>query len=348
MSVSPFDHPILSSLLGDAEIAVYFSVDAEITAMLSFESALAQAEAAEGLIPKDHAERIADRLRGFVPDRQALAEAVADDGVVVPELVAQLRRAVGGEAARSVHWGSTSQDVIDSAAFIRLSRAAAILGERLSLLLGALDALAKRSEGRTIDGHTRMQIARPIAIAHKLDEWRSPLARLWAKRPPRLPVQLGGAVGNRAELGDKAQAVADRVADALGLERADRASHADRDRLAELAHWLSAVTGILGKLGQDVALMAQNEVAQITLASGGKSSAMPGKCNPVKAEVLVTLARFNSTQLSGVHSALVHEYERSGAAWTLEWMLLPQMAVATGAALRTALALVGEIGFTQG
>jgi 3-carboxy-cis,cis-muconate cycloisomerase len=345
MSVSPFDHPILSPLLGDAEIAAFFSADAEIRAMLAFEVALAQAEAAEGVIDTGDAELIAQRLQDFGPDRDALAAAVAVDGVVVPELVAQLRQAVGGEAARSVHRGSTSQDVIDSAAFMRLNQAAAVLAERLDRMAEALDALSQRWGALVITGHTRMQAARPITVAHKVDEWRAPLDRLRDRRPSRLAVQLGGAVGDRAELGAKAQAVADRLADALGLERADGASHTDRVPVADLAHWLSAITGSLGKFGQDIALMAQTEVAQVTLAGGGKSSAMPGKCNPVKAEVLVSLARFNSTLVSGMHSALVHEYERSGAAWTLEWMLLPQMAVATGASLRTALSLVGEIGF---
>ena len=105
------------------------------------------------------------------------------------------------------------------------------------------------------------------------------------------------------------------------------------------------MTGSLGKFGQDVALLAQSEVGEIRLASGGGSSAMPHKVNPVGAEVLVTLARFNATLLSGMHQALVHENERSGAAWTLEWMLLPQMMAATGAALATAQRLLPDIAF---
>ena len=103
------------------------------------------------------------------------------------------------------------------------------------------------------------------------------------------------------------------------------------------------MTGTLGKMGQDIALMAQNEIGEIELSGGGGSSAMAHKHNPVKAEMLVTLARFNAVQLAGIHQSLVHEQERSGAAWTLEWMLMPQMAVAAGAALRTARQLTSEI-----
>src|SRR5690606_34638474 len=99
------------------------------------------------------------------------------------------------------------------------------------------------------------------------------------------------------------------------------------------------------KMGQDVALMAQNEVGEVRLASGGGSSAMPHKVNPVGAETLVALARFNATLVSGIHHSLVHENERSGAAWTLEWLFLPQMIAATAASLATAERLVGSLSF---
>jgi 3-carboxy-cis,cis-muconate cycloisomerase len=135
------------------------------------------------------------------------------------------------------------------------------------------------------------------------------------------------------------------MATRLGLGVVPRARHSERDGQAELADWLSLVTGSLGKMGQDIALMAQSEVGEVRLRGGGGSSAMPHKVNPVGAEVLVTLARFNAALVSGMHQALVHENERSGAAWTLEWMLLPQMATAAGAALRTALHLVGNMEF---
>ncbi|TIV46791.1 MAG: 3-carboxy-cis,cis-muconate cycloisomerase, partial [Mesorhizobium sp.] len=127
----------------------------------------------------------------------------------------------------------------------------------------------------------------------------------------------------------------------LGLADAPQ-WHSQRDALAEFAGWLSLVAGSLGKFGQDIALMAQGE-SDIKLAGAGGSSAMPHKQNPVKAEALVALARFSATQLSGVHQALVHEQERSGAAWTLEWLILPQMVVATAAALRLAAELAGRI-----
>ena len=139
-------------------------------------------------------------------------------------------------------------------------------------------------------------------------------------------------MGTLDKLGDKGPAVARRVADKLDLGLPERSWHSQRDGIGELADWLALVTGSLGKIGQDVALMAQTRSTKSALSGGGASSAMPHKQNPVKAEVLVTLARYNAALLGGMHRRMVHEQERSGAAWTLEWLVLPQMLMATGAA----------------
>ena len=156
-------------------------------------------------------------------------------------------------------------------------------------------------------------------------------------------MQFGGAAGNLHVLGDRGPKVAEALARELGLGLPEGQWQSQRDRIGEFAAWISLTAGSLGKFGQDIALMAQNEIAEVALGSGGGSSAMPMKQNPVKAEVLVALARFEATLLAGIHQSLVHEQERSGAAWTLEWMLLPQMCMGLGAALRSALDLVGSI-----
>jgi 3-carboxy-cis,cis-muconate cycloisomerase len=160
-----------------------------------------------------------------------------------------------------------------------------------------------------------------------------------------LVLHFGGAAGTLDKLGGRGPGVSRRLASELGLRAVPPARHSERDGMAALASWLALVTGSVGKTGQDIALMAQSEVGEIRLASGGGSSAMPHKVNPVGAETLVALARFNATLVSGMHHAMVHENERSGAAWTLEWMLLPQMATAAGAALRTAASLLASISF---
>lgn len=340
---------LLGALVGDAELEPLFSDEADLKTQLRIEAALAGAEAEHGLITPEAAAAIDAACQDFVPDRAALAHAMAQDGVVVPGLIKKLRAAVGEPHAGAVHRGATSQDIIDTSLVLRLAEAVAILAARLAGLIACLDTLGQRDGGRGLMAHTRMQVALPFTAADKISGWRAPLARhktrLAELKPRLLVLQLGGPVGTRAELGPEAEAIAAGLAARLGLV-AGPPWHSQRDGIAEFGSWLSLVSGSLGKIGQDVALLAQNEVAAVKLAGGGTSSAMAHKQNPVAAEGLVALARFNAGMVGTLHQALVHENERSGAAWTLEWMVLPQMVVATGAALRTARTLLENLSFT--
>ena len=345
MTVSPFDHPLLSGLLGDEEAARYFSLEADIAAMLAFERALAGAEAACGVVSHEAEAAIAKALATFRPDTAKLRAGVAKDGVVVPELVRQIRATVDGKHRDFVHFGATSQDVIDTSLVLRLRGAVEHIGLLLSENIVRLAGLEQDFGGRALTAMTRMQPAMPITVADRIASWRAPLERhhlrLKELSARLLVVQFGGAAGTLDKLGGKAAAVRAALAAKLGLGDAPQ-WHSQRDTLAEFAGWLSLVTGSLGKFGQDIALLAITG-ADIRLSGGGGSSAMPHKQNPVKAEALVALARFSAVQLSGMHHAMVHEQERSGAAWTLEWLILPQMVVATAAALRLAAELAGQI-----
>jgi 3-carboxy-cis,cis-muconate cycloisomerase len=317
--------------------------------MLRVEVALAEAEADAGLIAPDAAVRIRQICATFTPDWSGLARGLAQDGVVVPALLKQLRAAAGAAHQGAVHTGATSQDIIDTSLVLRLAQAIGLFEERLDAIAAGLDSLKAASGRKPLMAHTRMQVALPFTVADKIETWRAPLvrgtARLAEIKPRLLLLQLGGPVGTRAELGERADAIAAGMASRLALGIAP-AWHSQRDGIAEFGDWLSLVSGSLGKLGQDVALMAQNEVSAVKLAGGGKSSAMAHKQNPVGAEVLVTLARFNAGLLGTLHQSLVHENERSGAAWTLEWLVLPRMVVTTGASLRTALTLINGLSFT--
>jgi 3-carboxy-cis,cis-muconate cycloisomerase len=345
MTVSPFDHPLLAGLVGDGEVAIRFSLAAEIAAMLGFEHALVDAEAELGVIPTEAGVAIATVLDRFVPDTAALRAATARDGVVVPELIRQLRAAVGEPHAGHVHFGATSQDVIDTALVLRLKPILAVFEERLASLVEAFAGLESRFGSRQLTAVTRMQPAIPITVADRIETWRRPLERhlqrLREQRPRLLAVQFGGAAGTLDALGESGPAVRAALAGKLGLSDAPQ-WHSQRDAIADFASWLSLVTACLGKFGQDIALMVLDGSA-IGLAAGGGSSAMPHKQNPVKAEVLEALGRFNAVQLGAMHQAAIHPLERSGAAWTLEWLALPQMVVATGAALRLAGELIGDI-----
>jgi 3-carboxy-cis,cis-muconate cycloisomerase len=346
MSISVFEHPWLGALLGDDEIARHFSSEAELASMLRFEVALARAESDLGLIPAAAADAIAQAAAKFRPDITALAAGTRRDGMVVPDWIDQLRRQVGEPHGQHVHFGSTSQDVLDTSLVLRLRPVLDILAERLTAIEAQLDALKQKHGKQPTMARTRMQRALPIAWGDRIAAWRTPFMRhqlrLAELRPRLLVLQFGGPVGTFDRFGDRGPALAAALGRALDLPVPDLSWHSARDNLAELAGWLSLVTGSLGKIGQDVAMLAQDEIGEVTLP-GGRSSAMHHKNNPVAPEILVTLARFNATQLSAMHQALVHEQERSGAAWTLEWMILPQMATTTAAALVHATTLVEKM-----
>lgn len=335
MSLSPFDHPVLSGLFGDPEIAGHFSVGADIAAMARFEVELAAAEAECGVISAEAGAAIAQLVCDFVPDLEELRAGVGRDGVVAPELVRQMRKALSGEAAKALHLGATSQDVIDTSLVLRLKPICSILDRRLAVLEAKLDDLAVRFGEHPVMARTRMQDALEIIIADRVADWKLPLIRhreRLAQILPRLLVlQFGGAVGTLDKLGKDGPRVADLLAERLGLGIPKKSWHNQRDVVVEFASWLSLLSGSLGKIGQDFALMAQD--GDIILSGGGGSSAMPHKSNPVAAEMLVSLARYMAGALGTIAPAMVHEQERSGAAWTLEWLVLPQMVGATGSGL---------------
>ena len=341
---------LLRALAGDDEVAHVLSDSADVAAILRFEAALAGSQADAGLVSDEAAARIADVCQSFQPDWPDLARSIAVDGVVVPALVRQLRDAVGPPHASAVHLGATSQDAIDTSLVLRLAPIVDLLEGRLQRLIVGLDGLASEQGSTPLMAHTRMQRALPFTAADKIGTWSAPLRRhldrLSQMRSRLLVLQLGGPVGTREGLAGKGDEIATGLAGRLGLAVAP-SWHSQRDRLAELGSWLSLVTGSLGKIGADVCLMAQNEVAEVVIAGGGGSSAMAHKSNPVAAEVLVALARVNAGLLGALHQGLVHENERSGAAWTLEWLTLPPMVEATAGGLRRAVELVSEITFRE-
>jgi 3-carboxy-cis,cis-muconate cycloisomerase len=344
MTHDAFGHPLLSGLFGDEEIAALLSSEASLAHMLMVESAYAEALGKVGLVPVDIAQTAAVQIKGFVPDVTGLRTRMAADGVVVPALVEQLKGALSADLHIALHKGMTSQDVVDTSLILSLSPILQVLGGRIAALLIALNDLMERFGDNALQGRTRMQAALPIKVGARIKTWQASLVAhqntLSDISPRLLVLQLGGPVGTRAGL---APNIATEMAEILGLSDPAAAWHTNREALVEFAGWLSLVTGSLGKIGVDATLMAQQGVDEIALTGGGRSSAMPHKSNPILAETLVTLARYNATQLPGMHHALVHEQERSGSAWALEWMILPSMVMATGSALSTATKLCGSV-----
>lgn len=338
---------MLDALLRDPEIEALLGDRALLDAMVAVEIALARVQGRLGLIEPDAATRIAAALEGFAPDLSAIDAGLRQSAVPLPALLQQLRRRLGPELGALVHHGATSQDIVDTALVLQLRQVLERLEDGLRRTIAALIDLAEAHERTPMLARTRFQQALPTTFGLKVSGWLDPqvrhLARLEALRPRLLVVQLGGAAGTLSAMGEVGPAVMEGLAGELGLGCPAMPWQSQRDSLVELAAWLALVTGSLGKLGADVLLLAQNEVGEVNEAAGGGSSTMPQKSNPVRAEALVTLARHNAAALAGMAQALVHAHERDGTAWQLEWLTLPGMAGAAGAALAHGLTLAGTL-----
>lgn len=337
---------LLSALAGDPEIESLLSDAAQVGALLAVEKALAGASADCGWISDDAAAAVGAAIDGFAPDWADLTLGMAQDGVVVPALVRQLRSHVAEPHGAALHKGATSQDIIDTGLMLQLAGVFDLFEARLTALLEKLDVLAASYGARELMAHTRMQVALPTVWGAKLGSWREPLQRhlraLGAMRGSLLVVQLGGPVGDRSSFAGHGDALAAALARRLDLGLA-APWQATRDPIVGLGSLLALISGSMGKIGGDIALLAQNELGAVRLAGGGGSSAMAHKSNPVNAEVLVALARANAGLAGTLQQAMLHEYERSGAAWTLEWLTLPAMLVNTGASLLVGTRLLDQV-----
>jgi 3-carboxy-cis,cis-muconate cycloisomerase len=331
------------ALFGDAEVGALFADEARIRAMLEVEGALALAQARLGIIDGAAGRAIAAAAAGLAADPAVLARGAAASGVATIALVEALKAALPADAAAFVHFGATSQDIIDSALMLGAGRALAILDGRLARLADTLSRLAQGHRGTVMAARTRWQQAAPTTFGLKAAGWLAPLPRhrerLAQLRPRCLVVQLGGAAGTLAALEGRGLEVAAALAAELGLTDPGAPWATQRDRPIEIGLWAVLVTGSLGKIGLDVALLAQSEVAEVAEGSPGASSTMPQKANPVAADALVTIARQAAALAASLAGSALAEQERGASAWGLEWLSLPPLLVLAGAALGHAQAL---------
>lgn len=341
---NPFTRTLFGPMFCDDAIAAEFSAIAFTSRMLAFEAAWTRALETVGTVSAKDAEAALNAIEKF--EGTGFSAGSATDGLPVPAFVRALRSGLDDGAAKAIHAGATSQDVIDTAMALTLLEIERLLCDRLALVSKVLDGLTQRFGSDHLMARTRMQAALPAQVMLRTDAWKRAIDDVWARgataRTEIAKVQVGGAVGRRDAPTARGQAVAQNVADQLGLELTP-VWHTNRSGPVSFGHWLTLVSGTIGKIGQDVALMAQQGLDEITLRGGGGSSAMPHKQNPIAAEAMVTLARFVAVQQGGLSQAMIHEQERSGAAWALEWMTLPLMAEATGAALIHSLKLLDQI-----
>lgn len=338
--------PLFAPLFGDDVIARQFSDEQLITHLLAVEVTLAKVQAEAGIIPAQAAGHIAQAAQTLKVDMAALQTDVDKTGVPVIALVAQLRKAVGAEDSEYVHWGATSQDMMDTALVLQLKSCIAHLEHLLAQTIQHLAQLAETHRHTLMAGRTHSQQALPITFGFKVAGWLAPLlrhqVRLAELKPRLLVVQFGGAVGTLAALGQHGLTVQRALAAELDLGVPLMAWHTQRDSLVEFAGWLALVTGSLAKMAQDIILMSQSEVMEVQESdepSRGGSSTMPQKHNPIVSEMMVAAARHNASLLATMQQAMIQEHERATGSWQMEWLALPQMLNLTGSALHKALFL---------
>jgi 3-carboxy-cis,cis-muconate cycloisomerase len=319
---------VFEQFLSTPEIGAIFGDAAIVQGMLDFEAALARAQGAEGVIPMDAVPAIADACRVERYDVASLIAAGSVAGTLAIPLVKQLTAQVAAtdaHAAGYVHWGSTSQDVIDTSMVLATKRAVALVDARLLDLIRAIAALAERHRDAPMLGRTLLQPALVISVGFKLVSWAAPLARgrqRFAVAAARaLKLQLGGAVGTLSVMGDRGPAVAQRMAEQLQLAAAPGNWHTQRDEWVALGCEAGLLAGTLGKIAKDVSLLAQGEVAEVAEPSGGGrggSSAMPHKRNPVASMIVLAAALRTPHRVAALLAAMPQEHERGLGGWQAE------------------------------
>jgi 3-carboxy-cis,cis-muconate cycloisomerase len=331
---------LLDALLGDAEASAPFATRARIQAVLDVVVALAEAQAAGGIVPAAALGPIRAAARAEFYDPAQLGAAARTAGNFTIPLVRALTtrvEAVEPASAAWVHFGATSQDLLDTALVLQLRAAVPVV---IRSLRRAADAAARHAaqHARTpMAGRSWLQHGVPITFGLKAAGWCDALDRTATRLEDALAqasvLQLGGAAGTLAALGGDALPTAERMARALQLALPAVPWHAHRDRLAELAAALGVATGVVGKIGRDVVLLAQTEVGEVTEGTPGGSSTMPQKRNPVAATVAVSASHRTPGLVATVLGAMVQEHERAAGAWQAEWETFPDLVtVAAGGA----------------
>jgi 3-carboxy-cis,cis-muconate cycloisomerase len=334
---------IFSKYLGDGQMLQLVSDDALINKMLQFEMALAKAQSIIGIIPVAAADEINNVLTQLKINPAGLAAGTLQNGIPVIGFLNLAKEKLSDDAKKHLHYGATSQDVMDTAQVLIIRDAVNLIEERIILVIENLAKLLKQYGEIPCMAHTRGQQAIPITFAVKINAWLQPLQRqlqrLTEFKKRILTVQLGGAAGTLAVYPDKAEELITALAKELKLHPAKQ-WHTQRDNFCEFTNWLAMLTGILGKIGADILVMTQTEINEVQENDdGGKSSAMPHKNNPVLSEALVALARLNATLQAQQLQSMVHVNERDATAWILEWNAIPQMLINTGTSLNHAISI---------
>jgi 3-carboxy-cis,cis-muconate cycloisomerase len=344
---------LLDGLFRSEEVEKWLSERTCLQAMLSFESALAKAESHAGVIPKSAVQAISQQCKAPLFDLDALARGAKSSGNIAIPVVKALTALVAknnAEAAGYVHWGATSQDVIDTGLILQLCGALTCIAADVEKLAKGLAELATEHRSTVMVGRTWMQHASPTTFGAKVAGWLDAIdrhrERLRETQTRCLVLQFGGAVGTLAALNEKGDEVAKQLAQELKLPLAEIPWHSHRDRVAEIAATLGLLVGTFGKIATDISLLSQTEVAEVFEPSEkgrGGSSTMPHKRNPVACAAVLSAATRVPGLVGTMLAAMPQEHERGLGGWHAEWETLPEIVSLAGGAAHTMAALVPRL-----
>jgi len=339
MAASVFDSQLNGDLFPSGDAGRLFTDSAEVRAMLLVEGALAKAQGAAGVIPADSAAAISRAVMEVQVDPSSLRKATGQNGVPVPALIAAFRAEMNApEHAQYVHWGATSQDIMDSGLMLRLRQALMLIEADLRSVVQSLAKLAETHATLPMPARTYGQHATPTSFGAVAATWGAPILDLLGELPLLrkncLLVSLSGAAGTASALGDQPAELRAELAKALSLNDPGRSWHVNRTPILRIADWLVRANIAMGKLGEDAIALVQTGIGEITLGGSGASSTMPQKQNPVSPSVLVALARQSSALISVLHGAAMQQHQRDGVAWFSEWLCLPQIVLGAASAAK--------------
>lgn len=340
------DSLIFRDLYATPEMQAVFDDIHLVQCWLDVEAALARAEARLGVIPSTAAVEISRKATAQAIDLNALREGTNLVGYPILPLVRQLAALCEGDAGRYVHWGATTQDIMDTANVLQLRQALELLERDLGTLIELLTRQARQYRDTVMAGRTHGQHALPITFGFKIavwvDELRRHAERLRQMRSRLLRCQFAGAAGTLASLGRHGWEVHQALAAELNLSPASIAWHTARDSFGEYVASCGLLTSSLGKMANEIATLQQTEFGEVEepfMPGKGSSSTMPQKRNPILCETVIGIARLVAYQVPAMLSAMLPEHERAMGEWHMEWDLIPHTSLLTSAALQHSLSI---------
>ncbi|KAF9267484.1 L-Aspartase-like protein [Marasmius fiardii PR-910] len=345
-SISVYDS-IFRTVFTNEEIRAVFSDKAYISRCIEAEIALAKAEASLGVIPSDAAEQIAAGCQGATDqlDWERLQHDAEIVGYPILGLVRQLDKMCPGESGKYIHWGATTQDIMDTASILQIKHGLETISRQLNSVRAILVDLATKYRDTPMAGRTHLQHALPVTFGYKCAVWLSSLDRqdehLKQLLPRVLLVQFGGAAGTLASLGtgDTGLKVRVKMAEVLGLHDPPISWHVARDGIAECISFLSILGGTLGKIALDLLLLSSSEFGEVQepfVPHRGASSTMPQKRNSISSEVMLACSKLLRQHAATAQDAIVSDLERASGPWHLEWSCVPEAFCAASGALKQA------------